>query len=364
MTDADTIDDVIYNVTYKGEPGTLLFSDKVFHYQANGDSKTSVKCSWARVEKRQLSPASSSPVHMMKLILVSGKSAVFDVTDRETLEELRTDAQARMDRAAEQSQRRRQSVSEPAGLQDPSFRDVDTTHRQWVDEPTPTPHHKRRRSSTSGSRNGDACGWCCIGSLVCWLCVCLICILLAVAAVLIYWFVVKDNEDELLSSVGIGDAPRNTSQPPDYGNEARYGIRSVYHDWNQEEMTLNYKLSDYILDSSISYKLYDGLDCRRSANDITRTNDYLFMELILPQDGGANLGNQGRGSRNVDLHFTLNKGQITSAPFFFPNGLERARLNFCIGLLVHYNRVEYWNKEEEVRCWKAWMNDAFLLFLL
>jgi hypothetical protein len=41
---------ILSNVSYKQEVGTLTMNDKVFHYQANAPSKTSVKCSWARVE--------------------------------------------------------------------------------------------------------------------------------------------------------------------------------------------------------------------------------------------------------------------------------------------------------------------------
>ena len=358
MADTETYGDV----TYKGEKGMLVVTDKVFHYTANGASKTSVKCSWARVEKRQLSPDTSA-VHMLKLVLVSGKTAVFEVPTREALEELRNDAQSRMELAKQNRDdslraSRRQSET---GFGDPS------SSRDWVDEPsermTKRTQH-RRRSSTSGSPNGDACGWCCFGTLVCWLCVCIICILIAVALFLVYWFVVKDNEEDVLKTIGIDDSPtKDRNRPPDVGEEERYGIRSVYHDWDQNEVTLQYKLSDYIMDNSIQYKLYDGLDCRRSNNDITGDGNWLFIDLKLPADGGADLTNDGRGSRDVDIHFTLNKGEISNAPFFVPNGLEKARLNFCMGLIVNYNQVDYWSRVEEV-CLTVYFNVVGELCLL
>jgi len=184
------------------------------------------------------------------------------------------------------------------------------------------------------------------------MCACITFLLVAIAAFLVYWFIFQDDDDEVLRAIGIPDGPTtqlDTSKPPDYGNEARYGIRSVFHDWNQDELTLNYKVSDYILDSSMHYVIYDGLDCRRSNNDITSSNKYLFIDFKLPTDGGADLTNEGRGSRDVDLHFTLNKGEITQAPFFLPNGLDMGRLNFCLGLVVNYNQVDYWSRVEEVR---------------
>lgn len=344
MADAETYGDV----TYKGEKGMLVVTDKVFHYTANGASKTSVKCSWGRVEKRQLSPENSD-VHMIKFVLVSGKTAAFELPDRAALEELRKDAQSRMELAKQQDVKSSRRASE-TGFGDPSTR----SGRDWVDEPSErvtkrTSNVQRRRSSTSGSRNGDACGWCCFGTLVCWLCVCIICILIALVAFLIYWFVVKDNEENVLKTIGIDDSPTvDRNRPPDVGEEERYGIRSVYHDWDQDSVTLQYKLSDYIMDNSIQYRLYDGLDCRNSNKDITRDGNWLFIDLKLPADGGADLTNDGRGSRDVDIHFTLNKGEISEAPFFLPNGLEKARLNFCMGLIVNYNQVDYWSQVEEV----------------
>lgn len=336
MADKEVYDDV----TYKGEQGTLVINDKVFHYKA-AHSNTSVKCSWARVEKRQLSPENSS-THMIKLVLVSGKTAIFQVKDRRTLDEIRKDAQARMDAAKKGGK----------GDMSKSQRDVEDrmdsnrqSDRKWADEPV-----SRRNSNNNNNNNdrSDPCGWCCVGTLVCWLCTCLCCLAILAAAFCVYWFVYRDNEDEILKQIGINDGPVDTTVPPDHGQESRYGIRSVNHDWNSEEVTLTYQVSDYILDNSLRYVLYDGLECRRNNNDITRGNTYLFMEMILPKDGGADLSNEGRGSRQVEIHFTINKGEITSAPFYYPNGLEKARLNFCIGLLVNYNRVDYWTQEKEV----------------
>lgn len=351
MADAETYGDI----TYKGEKGMLVITDQVFHYTANGTSKTSVKCSWNRVEKRQLSPE-NSPVHMIKFVLISGKTAVFEVPNREALEELRRDAQSRMDLAKANASMRASTASRrssEAGFTDPSTR----SGRDWVDEPSDNGTVKRRasstvqrrRSSTSGSPNGDACGWCCAGTLVCWLCTIIICILIALAAFLVYWFVIKDNEDDVLKTIGIDDSPTvDRNKPPDFGNEERYGIRGAYHEWDSEEVTLQYKLSDYIMDQSIDYRLYDGLDCRRSANDITGDGDWLFTRLILPNDGGADLTNEGRGSRDVDINIKLNRGEITDAPFFYSNGLEAGRLNFCIGLIINYNQIDYWSRVEEV----------------
>lgn len=351
------MEEIVYeDVSYKGEPGHLTVNDKVFHYQSD-TSKTSVKCSWARVEKRQLSPESAK-AHMVKLILVSGKSAVFTVRDRETLEELRNDMQLRMEAAklrTEDPNKASVTKSMKRSEDDLDRLDQSTKSVKWQDEPV-------RRASVNGSktsyretkrsyREEKDDGWCgCLcGTLACWLLCCIICLLIAIAAFLVYWFVLKD--EEVLEAVGINDSPaKDKNLPPDDGHEDRYGIRAVNHEWNSEEVTLKYMLSDYILDDSISYIVYDGLGCRTDANDITRSNQYLFIDWRLPKgDGGPDLYNKGTGTRGpYELYFTLNKGQIQDAPFYTQVGLETAQLNFCIGLSIDYNKVDYWSREQEV----------------
>ena len=77
------MEEIVYeDVGYKGEPGTLTVNDKIFHYQAHS-TKTSVKCSWARVEKRQLSPETAK-AHMIKLILYF---IIFVTLSRRTMKE-------------------------------------------------------------------------------------------------------------------------------------------------------------------------------------------------------------------------------------------------------------------------------------
>lgn len=367
------MEEIVYeDVSYKGERGTLTVNDKVFHYQAH-NTKTSVKCSWARVEKRQLSPETAKS-HMIKLILVSGKNAVFTVHDRATLEEMRNDMQTRMDAArARQDDTSRSTMSDFTKSQRMSEDRMDASRASqtrasargvaWQDEPikpkkrSTTTRTTTTRASTNSTntqqeetKRGDPCGWCLCGTLICWLITCCLCILIAIAIALIYWFVLKDSDEvnSVLNDVGIKDSDK--SLPPDHGLEERYGIRAVNHEWDSEQVTLSYQLSDYIMDDSVSYILYDGIECRTSATDITRTNVYLFMDFSKPQDSKPNLSNKGTGTRGpFELTFSLNVGQLSDAPFFTPVGLDKAQLNFCVGLSIDYNKVEYWDEEKEVR---------------
>lgn len=350
------VEEIVYeDVSYKGEPGTLTINDKVFHYQANA-TNTSVKCSWARVEKRQLSPESAA-THMIKLVLVSGKTAVFTVKDRATLEEMRSECQTRMDAA--KARTGKDDMTKSMRMNEARMDNNNTrSSAKWQDEPvkprqsttttrvTTHHHHYDNKNKQEDNNRGDRGWWCC--NLLCLTLTCCICILIAIAAFLVYWFVIRDNEEQLLKDVGITQ-PTDESKPPDHGKEERYGIRSVDYNWDSEEVILSYRLSDYIMDNSINYKLYDGLACRTDSNDITRDNSYLFMEFEKPNDAGYNLANKGTGTRGpFDLRIAINKATITDAPFFVPVGLNTGQLNFCVGLAVNYNKIDWWNKEEEV----------------
>ncbi|CAB9516588.1 expressed unknown protein [Seminavis robusta] len=324
------------NVAYKQENGTLTLNDKVFHYQADAPSKTSVKCSWARVEKRQLSPASSKQ-HMIKLLLVSGKTAVFTVKNRQMLEDLRTSCQAHIEAAkaahAIEDPKRSIRQSQRDTTMDSQQRNASVT--SWHDEPVNDEDYSKKNLNT-------LCSLICAGMICC-------IILMCIQFFLIYWFHLKEDVQTIFTETTGSIMEDDRSRPPDVGKESRYGIRSVNHEWDSDEVSLQYQLSDYIMDDSVKFILYDGLDCRRSDKDITRDNQWLFIFLNNPVgDGGAKLYNEGRGSRDFEVHFTLNKGQITYAPFFTPNGLDAGRLSFCVGLSVSYNKVDYWEYTKEV----------------
>ncbi|CAB9531175.1 expressed unknown protein [Seminavis robusta] len=324
------------NVAYKQENGTLTLNDKVFHYQADAPSKTSVKCSWARVEKRQLSPASSKQ-HMIKLLLVSGKTAVFTIKNRQMLEDLRTSCQAHMEAAkaanAIEDPKRSIRQSQRDTTMDSQQRNASVT--SWHDEPVNDEDYSKKNLNT-------LCSLICAGMICC-------IILMCIQFFLIYWFHLKEDVQTIFTETTGSIMEDDRSRPPDVGKESRYGIRSVNHEWDSDEVSLQYELSDYIMDDSVKFILYDGLDCRRSDKDITRDNQWLFIFLNNPVgDGGAKLYNEGRGTRDFEVHFTLNKGQITDAPFFTPNGLDAGRLSFCVGLSVSYNKVDYWEYTEEV----------------
>lgn len=134
------------------------------------------------------------------------------------------------------------------------------------------------------------------------------------------------NKDDTLTFNGVEcihelfelDLPETDSNVPDgsdYGNEERYGIRAVHHEWTSEEVTLQYQLSDYILDDSIKYILYDGLGCRTDASDITQSNQYLFIDFSAPRDSEPNLANKGTGTRGpFELQFTVNKPKHRNCP--------------------------------------------------
>ena len=178
------------------------------------------------------------------------------------------------------------------------------------------------------------------------MCLCFLILVVAVLAV-VYFVILKDDGNEILENIGVR-TPRNESIPPDWGEEDRYGIRNVTYQWSDDFVTLKYEVSDYILDDSVSYILYDGDKCRRGAKDITDTDNHLFLSLRPPQDSGPKLQNEGTGNRTFEIDLKLNKDSFTEAPYYVAAGLYAGQMTFCIGYSIIYNRVNYWEKELEV----------------
>lgn len=108
------MEEVLYeDVKYKGKMGSLMLNDEMLVYQADPPYKSSVKCSWALIAKRQVCAKSAAQQHI-KIVTLSGKTAAFYVRDRETLEEIREDMKQRINemRAKERLRQQREHQRE------------------------------------------------------------------------------------------------------------------------------------------------------------------------------------------------------------------------------------------------------------
>lgn len=395
------------NVIYKGETGTLTLTQKFFHYQAN-IADASVKCNWARVEKRQLSPPGAEKP-LLKLILSSGRTTVFEVDSTSTLLDLVKEAKARMEQAEQEPKppqaleqapepqldsvdsptSKRKSAKEKREEEGENANNKPKTKRSSVkpqprrkdnkddnddgDEEAP----KKRRSSTSSAtpprlpgtadpfltqakdRRDDSRAticYCCWDSIYCWICLAATVVLVLGIAVLIYFFAIKDkggSHDRKNSLEQCAD-PMSPSCPPDDGLEDRYGIRAVEYVWTTNEVRLEYYISDYILDSSVDFVVYDGVECRDSQDEeVPKDNEWLKVQLMdgAPQDGGANLYNEGKGTRQFDIVLSpRTESRLQDAPFYAINSaaVDRAFLRVCVGFHVHYNQIDGFNQTIEV----------------
>ena len=94
--------------------------------------------------------------------------------------------------------------------------------------------------------------------------------------------------------------------------------------------------------------LYDGVECRNGAKDITADNTFMTLDWRPPVEG-PDLENEGKGSREFNLDVSMLPGKISGAPFYNATGEETAQLEFCIGLSIDYNKVDGWNEAVEVR---------------
>lgn len=498
-----------YPVFYHSEPGILTLTDKVFHYQSHDtspDKNASVKCSWARVEKRQLSPPGTGHPQL-KLVLVSGRTAVFEVEKLPQLLALVKDVKLRMDcaveRKAHQEQEKLAQENErlanqqeedlkaeeeeaaaqatnksplippsgppypppppppTTGFEDESIHledlnadnakpvsavasnnkkgamppkkddglrgsknrasvapvlpplteenddnksssalDVEqapgkdspgkestasTTDSDRARDSTPstvivsedfdtikkgdgeedTDEEDKKKASDdedSASQQSRKKGGCLAFLDNSWSWMCLVMTLIAIALFAVVLYLLLGNGDDGNSSLVTPPPGVNCDEiecPPDYGLEGRYGIRRVDYVWTPEYLRLEYIISDYILDGSINFAVWDGQDCRGKDQQVNvKNNTFLWVELVdSPEvDGGTNLYNEGKGKRHLDILIRLLGGvDVTTAPFYVQNGVVgMSWYRFCVGFYINYNQVDDYTGLVEVR---AYMNE-------
>jgi TFIIH p62 subunit, N-terminal domain len=422
----DSRDTKVYDVVYRGEPGRLTLTSKTFHYQAD-HVDAAIKCSWARVEKRQLSPP-SAPTPLLKLVLVSGRTVVFEVASLRQLLELVKTVKDRMEAnapaAPEQAKNdddynnnnNNNNKSKAAPTKNSRMRysantefmdtsdvkqkkgsiqrdnenenengDIEDANPKAKPPISPTTKstasdsQQQRRSSTGSQpppvltdqdeflsqahdkRNDSRrtlcyCPW---DSVWCWLCLALFLAIVGLIVTLIVLFGLDNNNTNTIkhsSKPLCKDTASDTSKcPPDSGLEELYGIRSVEYVWAPDFVRLEYYISDYILNDSINLTVLDGVDCRGSDDQIVPLNNsWLKSELVdgAPVDGGANLYNEGKGTRQFDVVLQPIAGSdLTQAPFYTTNtaNVDKAFLRVCVVFQIFYNKIDGFTESVEVR---------------
>ena len=375
---------VYRNVVYKGVSGNLTITPKVFSYESDHNDNDSVKpitvkCSWTRVRKRQLSPPGAAQP-MLKLVLVSGRTAVFEVSDVTALIRLVRDVKRRMEAAPTANTTTTSSTANvdalsntPRSVQVASGPRTTTSPEDNKDKTPSTgtpstiedmeqPARRRRKSKPDGDDNEEEdddhpswCYPCCWEDLWFLLCMGMTFVVVILVISIVYWTVLRDDPSGRSPQTPPCQGP---DCPPDDGLEAYYyGIRAVEYVWTSTEVRLEYYVSDYILDTSVDVTLWDGTDCRDSENQaLPHDNPYFRVDFMdgAALDGGANLDNQGRGTRQFDITIqvlpNISSTAISEAPFFVPRGVtgEKGWLRFCVDFSIRYNQYKGYNGTAEV----------------
>jgi len=186
--------------------------------------------------------------------------------------------------------------------------------------------------------------------------VCLLCLFIAAGISILLFFVAWDkNLDSIIEGISnntiVGDAiPFDPTKHPDYGSEELYAIKAYTITYTADVVTVSYKISDYILDSSIGYKLYNNSGCREGGNDIT-DQSYLFVDI----EGDDTPQGLGDAARFVTVDLKANFLTVPASPIYFVEGFDKATISFCLAFTVLYNEVVWWDKEEEVNFVETYM---------
>jgi len=158
------------------------------------------------------------------------------------------------------------------------------------------------------------------------------------------------NNTIIGDEIPLDEIPFDPTKHPDYGSEYLYGIKAYTITYTADVVTVSYKISDYILDSSIGYKLYNNSGCREGGNDIT-DQSYLFVDI----EGDETPQGVGDGTRFVTVDLKANFLTVPASPIYFVEGFDKATISFCLAFTVLYNEVVWWDKEEEVNFVETYM---------
>jgi hypothetical protein len=138
------------------------------------------------------------------------------------------------------------------------------------------------------------------------------------------------------------------------------GLQDLAQRWNIQEPTFNYnntdlqfslnwKVSDFIQDKHMYYRIYDGFECKDGgADDITESSNdingtyYLYtsglvVSTLTPYN--SNPDTSGSGERNAHLHLSIEGANIADSPIYGDrtNGAQAAaQVRFCV-------RYSLWN---------------------
>jgi hypothetical protein len=128
----------------------------------------------------------------------------------------------------------------------------------------------------------------------------------------------------------------------------RWNIQEPAFNYTNLQFSLNWKVSDFVEDRFMDYRIYDGFGCKEGSNDITEeSNDlingtaYLFTPGIIPSAlTPHNPGpTSGSGERSVHLRLSIQSANIAESPIFADDATQaqtRAEVRFCV-------RYSLWN---------------------
>jgi hypothetical protein len=108
----------------------------------------------------------------------------------------------------------------------------------------------------------------------------------------------------------------------------KWFITNPSFDQSRLDLFLTYQVSDYIPYENLRWYLYDGLECREGADDITE-NDYLTAELMGPDDG--NTVGEGNSFREFKMALSFDPESIRGSPILHETG-QKIQLKFCVRL--------------------------------
>ena len=119
--------------------------------------------------------------------------------------------------------------------------------------------------------------------------------------------------------------------------EKRWNISGPVFGYRDLQFDLGFTVSDFIQDSMVEYRLYDGHNCKDGGNSVNRTgdaditdNDYLLSRI---RPDLKPVGN-GTGTREIKVTLNIVPDKVQNSTIF-EDDVDRGLIMFCVRLSVY-----------------------------
>jgi hypothetical protein len=129
----------------------------------------------------------------------------------------------------------------------------------------------------------------------------------------------------------------------------KWRIEDPDFNFEDHKFMLRWRVSDFVQDHQATYRIYDGVECKEGANDVTEgindwnNNNAYMQNMGLRPDNSTlyNPGSNGEGIRDMRLFLAIQPTAQNAPIFYYEDGNElKAKIEFCIRFSLYNGEAE------------------------